>query len=249
MAVLPELKKGTTGTEYRDQLSTWISLISVGGVIALTIIMILVSWAGNDKETMKMVFTAALPLFGAWVGTILAFYYGRENFEAASRSIIRIAETAGAERLKEIPVTMKMIARKDMIVEDRPVDSIKLTEILNKLSEKERLPILNDKGAIIYMIHRSAIDRYLTQKALQSATSDTLKELTLNALLKENSEFKAIFENSFGIVKENATLADVKIEMERIPKCQDVFITSTGNKADPVIGWITNNIIQEIARV
>ncbi len=212
-------------------------------------IMIVASWAASDKETMKLVFSSVLPLFGAWIGTILAFYYGRENFEAGTRNVIKIAEAVGLERLKEIPVTSKMIARKDMIVYDQPVDKIKLKEIINKLSERERLPILNDKMAIIYMIHKSAIDSYLAEKALLSPPPTNLNDLTLKDLLEDDAKLKNLFEQSFGFVKASSTLADAKIEMEKIPKCQDVFVTQSGDKAEPVIGWITNNLIQENARL
>jgi hypothetical protein len=249
MDILPKRNGELTGSEYRERLSTWVSLVSIGGVIILAIIMIWASWTANDKETMKLVFSSVLPLFGAWIGTILAFYYGRENYEAGTRNTIKIAEAVGLERLKEIPVTSKMIARKDMIVCTRSPDNIRLTDIINKLSEIERLPVLNDKNAIIYMIHRSAIDRYLAQKALKSTQVANLQNTTLKNLLEDDSKLKSLFEQSFGFVKASSTLADAKTEMERIPKCQDVFVTQSGNKDEPVIGWITNNLIQENSRI
>ena len=249
MDILPKGNGGSNGSEYREQLSTWVSLVSIGSVVILAIIMILTSWFANDKETMKLVFSSVLPLFGAWIGTILAFYYGKENYEAGTRNTIKIAEAVGTEKLKEIPVTSKMIAKKDMIVCTRSSDNIKLTDIINKLSEIERLPVLNDKGVIIYMIHRSAIDRYLAQKALNSPKETDLKSITLKTLLDEDSKLKDLFEQSFGFVKASSTLADAKTEMERISKCQDVFVTQRGKNDEPVIGWITNNLIQENSRV
>ena len=145
MPILPRRNGELTGSEYREQLSTWVSLVSIGGVITMATIMIVASWAASDKETMKLVFSSVLPLFGAWIGTILAFYYGRENFEAGTRNVIKIAEAVGLERLKEIPVTSKMIARKDMIVYDQPVDKIKLMEIINKLSERLGLSLCSNQ--------------------------------------------------------------------------------------------------------
>lgn len=251
MELFSKKKGDESGSEYRDRLSTWISLMSIAGVLALTgIIMYWAGWVSKDPDTMKLVFAAVLPLFGAWVATILAFYYGKENFEAGSRSITKATEAFGlTKKLEEIPVTIKMIAKKDMTVDDREPKDIKLvTDILDKLSEKERLPILDKKGAVIYMIHRSYIDRYLTQRALQPQPPK-LQELTLQNLFDDDSKLKDLFKESFGFVKENATLADAKTEMERISKRQDVFVTKSGNKEEPIIGWITNNIIQEIAKI
>jgi hypothetical protein len=125
------------------------------------------------------------------------------------------------------------------------IDQLKKLSLQN---EKERRPILDDKGAIIYMIHRSYIDRYMTQKALESP-QPKLQELTLKDLLEGDSKLKDVFERSFGFVKESATLADAKTVMESLPKCQDVFVTKNGSKDDPVIGWITNTIIQEAGKL
>ena len=98
------------------------------------------------------------------------------------------------------------------------------------------------------MIHRSAIDRYMTRKALESPEIN-LGELTLADLLKDDPDLKELFEKSFGFVKESATLADAKNEMERISRCQDVFITRSGDRSEQVLGMITNNKIQECAKL
>jgi hypothetical protein len=242
-------KENEAKNDFRDVLSNRMVQTSLIGVILLAVLVIAYGWKVGDKEIVQMVYTATLPLFGAWVGTILAFYYGRENLEASTRNFTKIAETVGGiEKLKEIEVTTKMIAKKDMTFDNRSAEKIKLTEIINKLSERERLPILNDKGAIVYMIHRSYIDRYMTQKALESPPPK-LQDLTLKDLLEGDSKLKEVFEHSFGFVKESATLADAKTEMESLPKCQDVFVTKNGSKDDPVIGWITNTIIQEAGKL
>jgi hypothetical protein len=243
-------KENEAKNDFRDVLSNRMIQISLIGVILLAVIVIAYGWNLKDgKDMVQMVFTATLPLFGAWVGTILAFYYGRENFEASTRSFTKIAESVGGiEKLKEIEVTTKMIAKKDMNFDNRSAKEIKLKEMLDKMSEKERLPILNDKGAIIYMIHRSYIDRYMTRRALESPPPK-LQDLTLNDLLEGDPKLKDAFEGSFGFVKESATLADAKAVMESLPKCQDVFVTKNASKDDPVIGWITNTIIQEAGKL
>ena len=243
------VKENEAKNDFRDVLSNRMVQTSLIGVILLAVLVIAYGWTVNDKQIVQMVYTATLPLFGAWVGTILAFYYGRENLEASTRNFTKIAESVGGiEKLKEIEVTTKMIAKKDMTFDNRSVEKIKLTEIINKLSERERLPILNDKGAIVYMIHRSYIDRYMTQKALESPPPK-LQDLTLKDLLEGDSKLKEVFERSFGFVKESATLAESKTVMESLPKCQDVFVTKNGSKDDPVISWITNTIIQEAGKL
>lgn len=245
-------KKG----DYREKLSLLVILFSVVGVFLLAFLVIFVSW-GKDwsKDTAQMVFTAVLPLFGAWVGTILAFYFGKENFEAATRSVTSIAKTIGlTEKLKEFKVKDKMIRRQDMEVEAKPdkeIPQIKLVDILKKIVDAGkgvRLPILNDKDHPVYMVHQSAIDRYIASQAVKKPPPEDLSALTLSDLLQD-STLKDWLEKSFATVKEDDTLAEAKATMDRTFKCQDVFVTKNGTKQEPVLGWITNTIIQEVATV
>ena len=64
-------------------------------------------------------------------------------------------------------------------------------------------------------------------------------QLTLADLLA-NEEMKDTFENTFVVVKRQATLAEARSAMLARPSCQDVFITESGNLNEPVIGWLTN---------
>jgi hypothetical protein len=98
-------KKGT----YRDYLSLVVTVVSIVGVIAVAVLVMVMS---KDDRAPETVLTATLPLFGAWVGTILAFYFGRDNFEAATRSVTSIAKAISPEeKLKSIMARDKMIAR------------------------------------------------------------------------------------------------------------------------------------------
>ena len=81
--------------DHREKISLMVILTSIIGVFLLAAIVIFASWGKEGRETAQMVFTAILPLFGAWVGTILAFYFGKENFEAATRSVTAIARSVG----------------------------------------------------------------------------------------------------------------------------------------------------------
>ena len=243
----------TPAIDPREKLSKWVTLTSILGVLVLALLIIVIYY--SDKEMARMVFTAVLPLFGAWVGTILAFYYGKENFEAAARSVTNIAKAVGfMEKLKEIKVADKMIRRGDMSIiakSDNDIPQIKLTEILDTIKSAgkgERLPILNDKDIPVYMIHKSVIDEYFRTQALLKPPPADLADHTLQNFLSDSS-LKDLVEKSFTAVKEDATMAEAKTAMDRTANCQDVFVTKGGNKQEPVLGWITNNIIQEVATV
>jgi hypothetical protein len=132
-----------------------------------------------------------------------------------------------------------------------PADQINLLELVDKLKQKkkgDRYPILDDKGYPVYIIHLSAIDSYLVSKARQSPPLQ-LDTLTLQNLLDDDNDLRELFENSFQTIKEEATMAEAKSAMDHTPKCQDVFVTENGTKQEPVLGWITNAIIQRVATV
>ncbi len=243
----------------RGKRRFWLAIIvlsaSIAGV-ALSALIVL----GRDEglETAKYVFAAVLPLYGTWVGVVLAFYFSRENFESASRSVERMAEKlTPMEKLESIPARLKMILKGQMvslnITADKPLDKIKIVgDILGTFIQKEqnRLPILDENDYPKYMIHRSMVDKYLTQKNIEGGLStDQLKKLSLKDLLDDDEELRKLFETSFVTIKEDANLADAKIEMDKVQNCLDVFVTRNGTRNEPVIGLLTNLKVTESAKV
>src|SRR5262249_33614331 len=74
-------------------VTTW-ALVAILAIAALIIVVAGINaiW-GSGPEKMVQFFDIAkyvlgvlLPVIGAWVGTVLAFYFGQVNFEAASKS-------------------------------------------------------------------------------------------------------------------------------------------------------------------
>ncbi|MBW1841809.1 MAG: hypothetical protein JRI75_08435, partial [Deltaproteobacteria bacterium] len=96
----------TSENKFRHWMAIFILALSIGGLIVLSIVVVVI---GGDLESAKYVFATVLPLFGTWVGTLLAFYFSRENFESATRSVRKMAEgLTGIEKLKSIKVTEAM---------------------------------------------------------------------------------------------------------------------------------------------
>lgn len=246
----------TKGFDPRFLLAIIVLGVSIAGVATLAGIILA---KDSQLSTAQYVLTAVLPLLGTWVGTILAHYFSRENFESASRSVRQMAEKLTLmEKLESIPVKLKMISRADMvslnITSSKPLDQIKIVgDILDTLKreKRNRLPILDESDHPKYMIHRSMIDKFLAQKTIEGGLSaDALKQLCFKGdLLDKDEELRKLFETSFATVKEDANLADAKIEMDKKESCLDVFVTKNGTKNEAVIGWLTNLIITESAKV
>ena len=109
-------------------------------------------------DAAKYVFASTLPVVAAWVGTVMAFYFGKENFKAATDSVSQIArqltsqEKLGQTNVQEIGKAMEAVAPLRFDQNDK-LESVTLDKLEEKMRAKEppfeRLPILSAKGAAI----------------------------------------------------------------------------------------------------
>ena len=130
-------------------------------------------------------------------------------------------------------------------------DKLKLVDALaamDKSKKGDRLPVLTADDQPLYVIHRSTVDTFIAQSALGEESADDLKKLTLADLLADPFLGRQL-ESSFAVVPGTATQADAKRAMESIRWCQDVLVTGTGLRTEPVLGWVTNVIIEYNSRV
>lgn len=78
--------------EQDRRVRTWLAeaiVIGAGlGVVFLAIFTIMI--AADKDQTSRLVFTTVVPLFATWVGTVLAFYFAKDNFQAATDSVMRL---------------------------------------------------------------------------------------------------------------------------------------------------------------
>jgi hypothetical protein len=83
------------------------------------------------------------------------------------------------------------------------------------------------------------IDKFIVQHLLSATGGKSAGDLTLADLLSD-LDMKKIFEETFVVVKRQATLAEAKGAMIARPGCSDVFVTAGGGRNEPVVGWLTN---------
>jgi hypothetical protein len=232
---------------FRERLATIVLLVSVLAVAILAGIAI-----RGDRSQAKEILTMILPMIGTWVGTVLAFYFGKEQLEAATRSVTSIArELTPDEKLRSIQVTDKMIPRSAAYAVEENPERINLVEAVGNLDREKkgnRLPVFQADGRPLCVVHRSTIDRFIARAAAAGKLAAELQALTLKDLLSD-PEFKSKLETSFAVVPQTATLADAKRVMESMPWCQDTFVTRGGTRNEPVIGWVTNVIVEANSRV
>jgi hypothetical protein len=245
---VPENPQPPSDGKTREFLAITVSLAALAGVIVLSITIIAV--AGNQRlEASKTVLSTVLPLIGTWIGTVLAFYFTKENFESAQRSVQDIAKQASSQdKLKAVPVQSKMIKLADMFFMSDPVNAQTISSALTTLENAkkgDRIPVLTSSKAVKYIMHRSILDRFLATKA---AAGVTLSTITFDVMFKEKPDLEQLFARSFATIKPEASLADAQSAMESVKDCEDVFVTSQGGRQDDVVGWVTDNIVQENLR-
>jgi hypothetical protein len=119
----------------------------------------------------------------------------------------------------------------------------------------ERLPIMDNKYVIRYILHKSLITDFSLAFQRGKITIGTLSSTQLNqvALIDlvtgSNDEYKLSVTKSAEYVAKDASLLEVQTKINGSKYCQDVFVTADGSATSPVIGWITNNKLNELGRV
>ncbi|HEY6152287.1 MAG TPA: hypothetical protein VIW07_00945 [Candidatus Udaeobacter sp.] len=260
--------KSEVDSQFRVALAktvtTW-ALVAILGIVTVIIIVAGVNAIRvPDKEQRDQFFDIAkyvlgvlLPVIGAWVGTVLAFYFGQVNFEAASKSAANLvrqlspreklqAEAAGKAMMKINEVTAFTIPP------DKTEADITIRELIDNGFEKDkshprqRLPVLDKDGRGKYVLHRSTIDAFIAPKKHPPDVDEST--LSLKDLL-EDSKVKDYIINSFLPLGPTATLADAKDLLDNNPQCLDILVTQEGTKNGVVAGWITNVMVLNAATI
>lgn len=199
---------------------------------------------GVDGFTIQ-VFGLLLPLIGTWVGTILAFYFSKENFESASRAQAEVLKGV-SPRLESIPASSVMLPFSDIrnrIVLDggRQEKDVTVDELRQALQAPgvSRL-IVQDQGGVRYVIHDSVVYRDI---ALYAEPARTLADLLSE---QAGSTTVSAVARAFRMQPASASLADCQRAMQG--DCRDVFITPGGATSGTPLGWITDRDVSRHAR-
>jgi hypothetical protein len=236
-------------TQTREKLARWVVISSLIATALMGIAAI--AFASKSKEVADAaarILSLLLPVIGTWVGTVLAFYFARENFEAAARET---RATLG-ERLKTpaLPAAIPLKEIKFLPLNSAdPPGKLTLTAIRSELEKikRYRMPIFDEAKRPRWVVHQQPLDSFLTEQTLTKAT-EPAGGWTLADLLA-SPKFGSQVAGSVAVVRTDATLAQAKQAMEANRDCQDVFLTEGGTATDPVVAWLTNNEIQRAATV
>ena len=187
-------------------------------------ISILAGWAIYvSPENTLTILNIVFPVVASWVGTILAFYFGRENFESANAQVREIVTRLTPEERAKSPVTaiMRKIADMDVfkISKGQGEQDVKLADLQAKFGGKiSRLPVVDADNKPIFMIHESRIDSYLRAGG---SNQDSLATFIDN---KKQGGLEFGMDRGFVLVSENTMIAAAKRSLDQHPSCQDIFV-------------------------
>ncbi len=215
----------------RFKLAVWTLGIGILMMFLLATFMVIMS--SDHDISSKKAFDSLVPLIATWIGAIIAFYFGRENFEAAQKQIQKILDK---DTLDNIEVKNVMINLSTMVFKKPVMVNTPLSEYSDFLKgiDKTRLPLLDDNGSPQYILHKSTIDDALIKD--QAAT--------LQVLLTNNTgQFGFNQPKGFVTVSQTVTLEEATKKMKDMENCHDIFVTDTGEGSGKVVGWITDSLI------
>jgi hypothetical protein len=233
---MAEAATAETSSRFRTWLAFAVVGVAVMGITVLAVAVVVV-----DSSNAQNVFNILVPVVASWVGTVLAFYFGRENYESANREMRQLVkELTPDERANEAVTSIMRLAANLTSIrlsDDLGADGVTLADLKARfVGQVSRLPVLNSDGTPLYMIHQSRVDQYVANGGSQSAT---LAEFVVT---RAAEPFPVRFDHGHGFltVPPTATLAEVKDEIDRIESVQDVFVTANGSASSELLGWVSN---------
>jgi predicted transcriptional regulator len=220
------MEENETNPYLRDVIAKIILAASFGIIIYM--IYNWVSCSGSPHDPEKL-FNLLLPLLSTWIGTLLAFYFGKANFEAATKSYNQVIDKLTPDVLDEILVKQVMIDKFTMVSIDTTNTMIStfdlkgLRDFLDSIN-KSRLPIL-EAGKIKCIVHKSTF----SDELLKATPAKTLAEfITANPTVIQ-----------FETISENKKVEDARKLMNE-KNYKDLFVVDANNL---VVGWLTDTQI------
>jgi len=142
--------------------------------LGISIVAIIAIWAGtyatspDNRNLIMTVFNTLIPMFGTWVGTVIAFYFSCENFATAAQTTRELVGQLGDERLRQIPVKnvwIPVAAIEAITVDVGREGTVAFADVRAKLSGKvSRIPVWDQNKVVRYVIHESMIYKFLAER-------------------------------------------------------------------------------------
>src|SRR5262249_27060804 len=147
-----DTSQGDSG--FRITLAKTVTAWALIAILAMAFLIILVAGVnairepGKDQtaqffDIAKYVLGVLLPVIGAWVGTVLAFYFGQGNFEPTKKSAANLArQLSPRKNLKADPAGKAMMKINEVttfkIPQDQTEANITIRKLIDEGFEKDK---------------------------------------------------------------------------------------------------------------
>lgn len=229
----------------RDRIAPLVLVIGSAAILALAAGVLFLFRAGygihpdgpDEKyDALVMgIFTAVLPVFATWVGTVLAFYFTNESYREAARASRPVAETP--EKIGESALmqpyekitAIKLEANgKDALDEARKIELSKARDLFNDTIS--RIFLFDKERRLVAIVRQRLVPAMLTTDARKAGA--TIGEYL--ASIDENAEAEA--RRYFD--KDTPVTYLQEVARNRGAAVSDFFITQNGRKDGAVLGWV-----------
>lgn len=224
----------------RSLLAPLIISIGTAGIVvlALTIIIVFASVTDdNIRENLDTlllsIFSAVLPVFATWVGTILAFYYSNESFKQASDAA---RGAAGGEKSEELGKSARLIPYDKIARLDLKPDERAEAVLMKRIRDQ-----FNPPASRIVIFSNTKKPLYIIRKKLDFSASEQTPAQTVEEYLTRDKN-KADAQN-FKFLPLKATVEDARA-MLNVYRVADLFANDSGSADEPVKGWLTDDTLK-----
>lgn len=130
----------TPSSFTRDYIALLVIAVGILGITAVAVAAIVFARDSERANTTMAVFTALLPVVGTWIGTVLAFYFAKENFQAASDATRATLKQAGAltedTKVTEVMTPLGNISPSRTVADMKDADKLLLSDLTRDMQEK-----------------------------------------------------------------------------------------------------------------
>lgn len=240
------MTEATTPSDAEVRFKIAERMIGVGivGIVVLSVVAIYFADSIARPEMARLVFASILPLLGTWVGTVLAFYFAKDNFQAASDATRETLKQANVlrddSRVSDLMTPLGKINPIRTVADMAAADGLKLSALnaAMQATNNQRVPVITEKSGIgLLVVHQPDINDYAQRIPVEAAN---LADDATVEKLRQIPELKLAVE-TWEALPETATVAEARRKFQESLGCKDIFVTSDGTRSGKVVGWVTNS--------
>lgn len=223
----------------RSRIARTVVLGSFLTLFLLVIAMVGLAQTSNTgaSDAAKTALNTILPVLAGWVGTVLAFYFSSASLERTSATLDKaIAQSGDADPsalVSDQMIPLSKIAAVQKLDDGNTPDKIPVATLKSTFNDFVTRILFIENGVFKYIVHIGTLNAFLVGKDATAAQL-TLADMLLDPDILNQISKLVVF------VAANATLADAKAALDKVPGAQDIIVTATGNATEPMLGWLSN---------